>query len=43
MSEGSESTLFVLARLCHIFTAERKSQVKCRETQMSIELDNDVS
>ena len=37
-SEGSDSTLLVAffkAHLCHRLTAETKSPVKCRETQLS--------
>ena len=44
-SEGSKSTLltaFFIAYLCHRFTAETKSVVKCRETQPSFEADNVV-
>ena len=41
-SVGSFSTLLV-AFLCHRLTVETKSLVKCRETQLSFEPDNDVS
>ena len=50
-SEGSESTLlvaflhgpFVPFVLYHRLTTERKSPVKCRETQLSFKVDFDVS
>ena len=42
-NEGSFLVAFLHSHLCYRLTTETKSPVKCRETQSSFEVDNDIS